>query len=100
MIIAILETPPDGQIHPVGIQNSSSVKHVWQVLHATPAVGGVEGVKGPANFSACFGAPFLVWHPYVYAEMLAAKLEQVSASAYLGNTGGLEARTAPAIGAA
>ena len=26
-------TPPDGQIHILGIQNSSSVKHVWQVLY-------------------------------------------------------------------
>merc|ERR1712024_388692 len=40
-----------------------------------------------ATFSACFGAPFLVWHPYVYAEMLAAKLDKVGASAYLVNTG-------------
>ena len=36
-------------------------------------------------------APFLVLHPYVYAEMLAAKFEQVSASAYLVNTGWVEA---------
>merc|ERR1712228_264112 len=50
--------------------------------------GTEEGVNEPeATFSACFGAPFLVWHPYVYAEMLAAKLEQVGASAYLVNTG-------------
>merc|ERR1712228_743867 len=42
---------------------------------------------GEATFSACFGAPFLVWHPYVYAEMLAAKLEKVGASAYLVSTG-------------
>eukprot|EP00932_Pfiesteria_piscicida_P011309 SRR837773.22448.p3 GENE.SRR837773.22448~~SRR837773.22448.p3 ORF type:complete len:177 (-),score=86.66 SRR837773.22448:46-516(-) len=46
------------------------------------------GVKEPeATFSACFGAPFLVWHPSVYAEMLAAKLEKHGASAYLVNTG-------------
>merc|ERR1712154_508960 len=40
-----------------------------------------------ATFSACFGAPFLVWHPFVYAEMLAAKLKKAGASAYLVNTG-------------
>merc|ERR1712056_100708 len=50
--------------------------------------GTEEGVKEPeATFSACFGAPFLVWHPYVYAEMLAVKLEKNSAPAYLINTG-------------
>jgi len=55
----------------------------------TAKVAGTEmGVTEPqATFSACFGAPFLVWHPYVYAEMLAAKLEKVGAPAYLVNTG-------------
>ena len=46
-----------------------------------------EGVKVPvATVSACSGAPFPQRHPCVYAEMLAAKLGQVSASAYLENT--------------
>jgi len=55
----------------------------------TAKVAGTEdGVTEPqATFSACFGAPFLVWHPYVYAEMLAAKLEVHSCPAYLVNTG-------------
>ncbi|CAK0805704.1 unnamed protein product [Prorocentrum cordatum] len=55
----------------------------------TAKVAGTEmGVTEPqATFSACFGAPFLVWHPYVYAEMLAAKLEKSGAPAYLVNTG-------------
>eukprot|EP00927_Polykrikos_kofoidii_P044710 TRINITY_DN385_c0_g1_i5.p1 TRINITY_DN385_c0_g1~~TRINITY_DN385_c0_g1_i5.p1 ORF type:complete len:645 (-),score=136.08 TRINITY_DN385_c0_g1_i5:201-2135(-) len=55
----------------------------------TAKVAGTEmGVTEPeATFSACFGAPFMVWHPYVYAEMLAAKLEKVGAPAYLVNTG-------------
>merc|ERR1719310_1311787 len=55
----------------------------------TAKVAGTEmGVTEPqATFSACFGAPFLVWHPYVYAEMLAAKLKKHKANAYLINTG-------------
>jgi phosphoenolpyruvate carboxykinase (ATP) len=55
----------------------------------TAKVAGTEmGITEPqATFSACFGAPFLVWHPYVYAQMLAAKLEKVGAPAYLVNTG-------------
>jgi len=55
----------------------------------TAKVAGTEmGITEPqATFSACFGAPFLVWHPYVYAEMLAAKLEKVGAPAYMVNTG-------------
>jgi len=55
----------------------------------TSKVAGTEmGVTEPqATFSACFGAPFMVWHPYVYAEMLAQKLEKVNCPAYLVNTG-------------
>merc|ERR1719225_1622619 len=56
--------------------------------YTAKVAGTEEGVTEPqATFSACFGAPFLVWHPYVYAEMLAAKLEKVGAPAYLVNTG-------------
>jgi phosphoenolpyruvate carboxykinase (ATP) len=55
----------------------------------TAKVAGTEmGITEPqATFSACFGGPFLMWHPYVYAEMLAAKLETHKAPAYLVNTG-------------
>jgi len=55
----------------------------------TSKVAGTEmGVTEPqATFSACFGAPFMVWHPYHYAEMLAAKLEQTNCPCYLVNTG-------------
>merc|ERR1719450_1825759 len=55
----------------------------------TAKVAGTEmGVTEPqATFSACFGAPFMVWHPYVYAEMLAAKLQQFNCPCYLVNTG-------------
>jgi phosphoenolpyruvate carboxykinase (ATP) len=55
----------------------------------TAKVAGTEmGVKEPsATFSACFGAPFLVWHPAKYAELLAAKLAAHGAQTWLVNTG-------------
>jgi ATP-dependent phosphoenolpyruvate carboxykinase len=37
-------------------------------------------------FSACFGAPFMVWHPSKYAEMLAQKMRQHNCTAWLVNT--------------
>ncbi|CAG0987256.1 partial phosphoenolpyruvate carboxykinase (ATP), partial [Gammaproteobacteria bacterium] len=51
----------------------------------TAKVAGTEvGVTEPtATFSACFGAPFLVWHPTKYAEMLAAKLAKHGAQTWL-----------------
>jgi phosphoenolpyruvate carboxykinase (ATP) len=55
----------------------------------TAKVAGTEvGVTEPeATFSACFGAAFLVWHPSKYAEMLAGKMEDQNADAWLINTG-------------
>eukprot|EP00747_Dinoflagellata_sp_TGD_P143744 gnl/TRDRNA2_/TRDRNA2_176426_c0_seq8.p1 gnl/TRDRNA2_/TRDRNA2_176426_c0~~gnl/TRDRNA2_/TRDRNA2_176426_c0_seq8.p1 ORF type:complete len:632 (+),score=157.80 gnl/TRDRNA2_/TRDRNA2_176426_c0_seq8:58-1953(+) len=55
----------------------------------TAKVAGTEdGITEPqATFSACFGGPFLAWHPYHYAEMLAAKIDTHGADAYLVNTG-------------
>eukprot|EP01062_Namystynia_karyoxenos_P004465 TRINITY_DN11580_c0_g1_i3.p2 TRINITY_DN11580_c0_g1~~TRINITY_DN11580_c0_g1_i3.p2 ORF type:complete len:576 (+),score=259.80 TRINITY_DN11580_c0_g1_i3:95-1822(+) len=55
----------------------------------TAKVAGTEmGIKEPQpNFSACFGGPFLVWHPTVYAKMLAEKLQKFGAHAWLLNTG-------------
>ncbi|MCG8450992.1 MAG: phosphoenolpyruvate carboxykinase (ATP) [Pirellulales bacterium] len=55
----------------------------------TAKVAGTEvGVTEPeATFSACFGAPFLVLHPARYAELLAEKMRQHGAKAWLVNTG-------------
>ena len=55
----------------------------------TAKVAGTEvGVKEPSpTFSACFGGPFLVWHPAKYAELLAAKLRETRAQTWLVNTG-------------
>ncbi len=55
----------------------------------TAKVAGTElGVKEPsATFSACFGKAFLLVHPTQYAQILAQKIQQHKASAYLMNTG-------------
>ncbi len=55
----------------------------------TAKVAGTEvGVTEPeATFSACFGAAFLVWHPTKYAEMLAERMKDHGANAWLINTG-------------
>lgn len=55
----------------------------------TAKVAGTEkGVTEPtATFSACFGAPFMVRHPSVYAQLLAEKIERHHAECWLVNTG-------------
>lgn len=48
----------------------------------TSKVAGTEiGIKEPVPvFSACFGEPFLVWHPLKYAELLMEKLRERNGS--------------------
>ena len=55
----------------------------------TAKVAGTEkGVKEPqATFSTCFGAPFMVHHPMVYARLLGEKIRQHGAQCWLVNTG-------------
>ncbi len=55
----------------------------------TAKVAGTEvGVTEPqATFSPCFGGPFLVWHPGIYAQLLSKKIRQHGANVWLVNTG-------------
>ncbi len=55
----------------------------------TAKVAGTElGVTEPtATFSTCFGAPFLVLHPIVYADILGEKMDAHNSEAFLVNTG-------------
>jgi phosphoenolpyruvate carboxykinase (ATP) len=56
----------------------------------TSKIAGTEiglGKEPEITFSACFGAPFMVHHPYRYAQMLKAKILKHGASVWLVNTG-------------
>jgi phosphoenolpyruvate carboxykinase (ATP) len=50
--------------------------------------GTEDGVTEPqATFSSCFAQPFLALHPMRYAKMLANKIQEHNANAWLLNTG-------------
>jgi phosphoenolpyruvate carboxykinase (ATP) len=56
----------------------------------TSKVAGTEiglGKEPEITFSACFGAPFMVHHPYYYAEMLRNKIQKHQVNCWLVNTG-------------
>lgn len=56
----------------------------------TSKIAGTEiglGIEPQITFSACFGAPFMVHHPYFYAKLLKKKAEQCGATIWLVNTG-------------
>ncbi len=56
----------------------------------TSKIAGTEiglGTEPEITFSACFGAPFMVHHPYKYAMMLKAKIMKHGARVWMVNTG-------------
>ena len=55
----------------------------------TAKVAGTErGVTEPkATFSTCFGAPFMVWDPNVYAKLLGERIAKHDSHVWLVNTG-------------
>ena len=56
----------------------------------TSKIAGTEiglGIEPEITFSACFGGPFMVHHPYVYADLLRKKMLEHGAVCWLVNTG-------------
>lgn len=56
----------------------------------TSKVGGTEvglGAEPQSTFSACFGAPFMVHHPYYYAQLLKERIKKHNVDCWLINTG-------------
>jgi phosphoenolpyruvate carboxykinase (ATP) len=56
----------------------------------TSKIAGTEvglGKEPEITFSACFGGPFMVHHPYKYAELLKNKIERYGVACWLVNTG-------------
>ena len=78
----------NGVLPPVSKLNSDQAMYHF-VSGYTAKVAGTEiGVTEPeSTFSACFGEAFLPKHPYLYAKMLAEKVEKYQANVWLVNTG-------------
>ncbi|MFA6598013.1 MAG: phosphoenolpyruvate carboxykinase (ATP) [Ignavibacteriaceae bacterium] len=56
----------------------------------TSKIAGTEiglGIEPQITFSACFGAPFMVRHPFKYAEMLKERILKNQSHVWLVNTG-------------
>ena len=56
----------------------------------TSKIAGTEiglGIEPTITFSACFGAPFMVHHPFEYARLLSRKMKVQGVTCWLVNTG-------------
>jgi len=77
-----------GVLPPVSKLSKAQVIYHFISGYTSKMAGTEQGITKPvAAFSACYGEPFLVWHPIKYATMLAEKLEKHEATAWLLNTG-------------
>ncbi|SCU85213.1 LAME_0D00540g1_1 [Lachancea meyersii CBS 8951] len=86
--IVLLTCDASGVLPPVSKLTPAQVMYHFISGYTSKVAGTEEGVTEPeATFSSCFGQPFLALHPLKYATMLADKMQQHSANAWLVNTG-------------
>jgi len=93
--LILLTCDASGVLPPVSKLDARTVSYHFISGYTSKMSGTEEGVTEPqATFSACFGQPFLALHPMKYAEMLATKIEEHKADAWLINTGWVGASAA------
>lgn len=86
--IIMLTCDAFGVLPPVSRLSPEQAMYHFISGYTAKVAGTEEGVTEPqATFSACFGAPFMVWHPSKYAELLAEKMKTHNTNAWLVNTG-------------
>jgi len=77
-----------GVLPPVAKLSSAQAMYHFIAGYTAKVAGTEVGVTEPeATFSACFGEAFLAFHPTLYAEMLAEKVEKYGCDVWLVNTG-------------
>jgi phosphoenolpyruvate carboxykinase (ATP) len=87
--IILLTCDASGVMPPIA--RLSTNQALYQFISGyTSKIAGTEvglGKEPEITFSACFGGPFMVHHPYRYAELLKNKIERYGVSCWLVNTG-------------
>ncbi|TVY87873.1 Phosphoenolpyruvate carboxykinase (ATP) [Lachnellula willkommii] len=86
--IILLTCDARGVLPPISKLDSAQTMFHFISGYTSKMAGTEDGVTEPqATFSSCFAQPFLALHPMRYAKMLAEKIEQHKANAWLLNTG-------------
>ncbi len=87
--ILLLTCDASGVLPPIArLSPDQAVYHF--ISGYTSKIAGTEiglGIEPEITFSACFGAPFMVHHPYEYANMLKRKMIKHGTTCWLVNTG-------------
>src|SRR5687767_7177341 len=86
--IVFLTADAYGVLPPVAKLSREQAMYYFLSGYTAKVAGTERGVTEPqATFSSCFGAVFLVWHPWKYAEMLGKLIDQHGSDVWLVNTG-------------
>jgi len=86
--IIMLTADAFGVLPPVSRLTPEQAMYHFLSGYTAKVAGTEKGIKEPeAAFSTCFGAPFMVLHPGVYADLLGKKMGQHEAACWLVNTG-------------
>ena len=86
--IIMLTADAFGVLPPVSRLSPEQAMYHFLSGYTAKVAGTERGVKEPeATFSTCFGAPFMVLHPGVYADLLGKKMAEHKAKCWLVNTG-------------
>ena len=87
--IIFLTCDASGVMPPIARLNPEQAQYHF-ISGYTSKVAGTEiglGIEPKITFSACFGGPFMVRHPSVYAAMLKERMQKHDAQCWLVNTG-------------
>jgi phosphoenolpyruvate carboxykinase (ATP) len=86
--IVMLTADAFGVLPPISKLSREQAMYHFLSGYTAKVAGTERGVTEPqATFSTCFGAPFMVHHPTVYARLLGKKIDDHDVECWLVNTG-------------
>lgn len=86
--IVMLTADAFGVLPPIAKLTSEQAMYHFLSGYTAKVAGTEKGVTEPkATFSTCFGAPFMVLQPSVYAKLLGDKIKKHNVKCWLVNTG-------------
>jgi phosphoenolpyruvate carboxykinase (ATP) len=86
--VVMLTADAFGVLPPIARLSPAGAMYHFLSGYTAKVAGTERGVTEPkATFSTCFGAPFMVWDPNVYAKLLGDRIARHQARVWLVNTG-------------
>ena len=86
--VIMLTADAFGVLPPIARLSPAGAMYHFLSGYTAKVAGTEKGVTEPsATFSTCFGAPFMVWHPTVYARLLGQRIAEHRVNVWLVNTG-------------